>query len=84
MRLFEVETGNYVREMSEVSESVWKVVFRREVCAVMCKRAGKTVVEIWSFRPREGDSGSKRAERVEEKGEEVLGTANGSITEVME
>ncbi|EIM80293.1 WD40 repeat-like protein [Stereum hirsutum FP-91666 SS1] len=84
VRLFEVETGNYVREMSEVSESVWKVVFRREVCAVMCKRAGKTVVEIWSFRPREGDSGSKRAERVKEKGEEVLGTANGSITEVME
>ncbi|KAI0784012.1 hypothetical protein C8Q75DRAFT_406484 [Abortiporus biennis] len=40
----------YVREMSEVSESVWKVGFRRDVCAIVTKRAGKTVMEIWSFR----------------------------------
>lgn len=41
----------YVRELSEPSESVWKVVCTRETCAVMCKRGGKTVMEIWSFRP---------------------------------
>jgi F-box and WD-40 domain protein CDC4 len=52
LRLFEVATGNYVRELSEPSESVWKVVCRGDTCAVMCKRGGKTVVEIWSFRPR--------------------------------
>jgi WD40 repeat protein len=48
-RLFEMETGRYVRELSERSESVWKVVHRGDVCAVMCKRAGKTVMEIWNF-----------------------------------
>jgi len=52
VRLFETATGNYVREMCEPSEIVWKTVFRREVFAVMCKRAGKTAVEIWSFTPR--------------------------------
>ncbi|GJE89631.1 WD40 repeat-like protein [Phanerochaete sordida] len=41
----------YVREMSEPCESVWKVAYTAHTCAVMCKRAGKTQVEIWSFRP---------------------------------
>ncbi|TFK75057.1 WD40 repeat-like protein [Pluteus cervinus] len=51
VRLFEMETGNYVRELSEGSECVWKVAFGKESCAVMCKRGGKTVMEIWSMRP---------------------------------
>ncbi|KAF7309529.1 hypothetical protein MIND_00323700 [Mycena indigotica] len=77
VRLWEVRTGAYVRELTNVSESVWKVCFgggREEteeellrdmnvqqafdahdgggdVIAIMCKRAGKSVMEIWSFRP---------------------------------
>ncbi|KAH9989898.1 WD40-repeat-containing domain protein [Russula compacta] len=53
VRLFDVDSGAYVRDVTAPSETVWKVVFRREVCAIMCRRAGKTIVEIWSFRPRE-------------------------------
>ncbi|KAI0057365.1 WD40 repeat-like protein [Artomyces pyxidatus] len=53
VRLFEAATGNYVRELSDHSDTVWKVVFRREGCAVLCRRLGKTTVELWSFRPRE-------------------------------
>lgn len=41
----------YVREMSEACESVWKVAYTDQTCAVMCKRGGMTQVEIWSFRP---------------------------------
>ncbi|KZT25335.1 WD40 repeat-like protein [Neolentinus lepideus HHB14362 ss-1] len=55
VRLFEMKTGKPIRELSEPCESVWKVAFRKDVCAIMCKRAGKTVMEFWSFRPREGD-----------------------------
>ncbi|OSX61347.1 hypothetical protein POSPLADRAFT_1182469 [Postia placenta MAD-698-R-SB12] len=46
-------TGEYVpvRDLSESSDSVWKVAYMRETCVVMCKRAGKTVLEIWSFKP---------------------------------
>lgn len=43
----------YVRELTEPTESVWKVAFTRETCAVMSKRGGKTVMEIWSFRPED-------------------------------
>ena len=56
VRLFDVGSGAYVRDITSPSETVWKVVFRREVCAIMCRRAGKTTVEIWSFRPREDNS----------------------------
>ncbi|KAH9947992.1 WD40 repeat-like protein [Amylocystis lapponica] len=58
VRLFQFEprTGKceYVRELSEPSENVWKVVYTRETCVVTCRRAGKTMVEIWSFKPPEG------------------------------
>ena len=53
VRLFETKTGNYVRELTEPCESVWKVVYRKDTCAIMCKRAGKTVMEIWSYKPKE-------------------------------
>lgn len=51
---FDQQSGlcHYVREISEPSESVWKVGFVRGTCAVMCRRAGKTVMEVWRFRPR--------------------------------
>ena len=49
VRLFETKTGNYVRELNEPGECVWKVAFVKCTCAIMCKRAGKTVVEIWSL-----------------------------------
>ena len=41
----------FVRDMCEPSESVWKVAYTRETCAILCKKAGKMVVEIWSFKP---------------------------------
>ncbi|KII86052.1 hypothetical protein PLICRDRAFT_56515 [Plicaturopsis crispa FD-325 SS-3] len=53
VRLFETATGNFVRDLSEPSESVWKVVWNRNTAAVTCKRAGKTVMEIWSFKPKD-------------------------------
>lgn len=65
-RLYETQTGNFVRELSEPSESVWKVAFVKDLCAVMCKRAEKTVVEIWSLRPTNGKK-SKRGHRTAER-----------------
>lgn len=53
-RLFGTQTGNYVREMSEVCESVWKVGWREDTVVVMGRRAGKTVVEVWDYGARGG------------------------------
>ena len=51
VRLYEVQTGNYVRDVSEGGEGIWRVVVGWGVCVVVCKRGGKSVVEIWSMRP---------------------------------
>ncbi|KAH7915249.1 WD40 repeat-like protein [Hygrophoropsis aurantiaca] len=53
VRLYETHSGTYVRDLSEPCESVWKVACKGGTCAIMCKRAGKTVMEIWTFKPRE-------------------------------
>ena len=49
VKLYETDTGKYVRELNEPGECVWKVAFMKHTCAIMCKRGGKTVVEIWSM-----------------------------------
>ncbi|KAJ7623604.1 WD40-repeat-containing domain protein [Roridomyces roridus] len=72
VRLWEIKTGAYVRELSEAGESVWKVCFGGgteaaenfaaapsghdgggDVIAIMCKRGGKSVIEVWSQRPKD-------------------------------
>ncbi|KAF8625386.1 hypothetical protein AX15_005407 [Amanita polypyramis BW_CC] len=53
VRLFEMQTGNHIRELSDPSESVWKVAYGKETYVVMCKRAGHSVMEIWSTGPKE-------------------------------
>lgn len=55
VRLYDARTAEYVRELTAPSEAVWKVAHKNDKFVVMCKRAGKTVMEIWSFRPSEGD-----------------------------
>lgn len=51
VKLFEVGTGLLVRELTEPCEAVWRVMFRRDKCVIMCKRGGRTVIEILSFKP---------------------------------
>ncbi|KAF8810501.1 WD40 repeat-like protein [Phlegmacium glaucopus] len=63
VKVFETQTGNFVRELGEPGECIWKVAFMKYTCAVMCKRAGKTVVEIWSLL---GNGKGGRRQRFEE------------------
>ena len=71
VKLWELASGRWVRDLSDVSTSVWKVgcVWGQGCVAVMCRREGKTVVEVWSMRPR----GKKVVDggKVEGKGKEV-------------
>lgn len=55
VRLYDARTGEFVRDLTSPAEAVWKVAHKFDKCVVMCKRAGKTVMEIWSFRPSEED-----------------------------
>lgn len=64
VRLWETETGRYVRELTEGGECVWRVGFTGgneegagvgNTCAIVRRKSGKTMVEVWSFRPEEGE-----------------------------
>jgi len=52
-RIYETATGNYIRDLTDLSETVWKVAYLKDTCAIMCKRAGRTIVEIWNMRPKD-------------------------------
>ncbi|XP_006461581.1 hypothetical protein AGABI2DRAFT_151268 [Agaricus bisporus var. bisporus H97] len=52
VRLYDTKTGNYIRDFTDVSDTVWKVAYLKDTCAIMCRRAGKTAVEIWSMKPK--------------------------------
>ena len=82
VRVFDARTGAYIRELVARGEGVWKVVLNRETCAVMCKRAGKTVVEIWSMHPRHCKASARAVlgseEAKAERGTEDEGVASAS------
>ncbi|KAJ9102357.1 hypothetical protein QFC21_002757 [Naganishia friedmannii] len=53
VKLWDVKTGHFIRELSKPCEAVWRVTFRDDKCAILCKRHGKTVLEVLSFVPEE-------------------------------
>jgi len=46
-------TGLLVRELSEPCGAVWRVVFRDDKCVTLCRRDGKTLMDVRTFRPSE-------------------------------
>lgn len=57
VRLYEVESGRYVRDVGYGGESIWRVVVGWGTCVVVVRRGGKSVVDIWSMRA--GDGGGR-------------------------
>jgi F-box and WD-40 domain protein CDC4 len=55
VKLWDVKTGNFIRELSRPSESVWRINFQDDKCAILCQRGGKTVMELITFNPDEVD-----------------------------
>ncbi|KAJ9125733.1 hypothetical protein QFC24_002517 [Naganishia onofrii] len=53
VKLWDVKTGHFIRELSKPCEAVWRVTFRDDKCAILCKRHGKTVLEVLSFVPED-------------------------------
>ncbi|CAE6474104.1 unnamed protein product [Rhizoctonia solani] len=51
VKLYDMKTGQYIREMTAPCEAVWRVSFRDDRCVIMCRRSGRTVMEIWTYRP---------------------------------
>ncbi|KAK4915981.1 hypothetical protein LTR66_017049, partial [Elasticomyces elasticus] len=55
VKVWDLARGNLVRELGAPAEAVWRVVFEEEKAVVLASRAGKTVMEVWSFAPPEDE-----------------------------
>lgn len=51
VKVWDLATGRLVRELGAPAEAVWRVVFEEEKAVVLASRAGRTVMEVWSFAP---------------------------------
>lgn len=48
VKLWDLRTGAFIRELSKPCEVVWRIAFKDDKCVVLCKRGGKTVMEVRS------------------------------------
>ena len=51
VKVWDLATGRLMRELGAPAEAVWRVVFEEEKAVVLASRAGRTVMEVWSFAP---------------------------------
>ncbi|KAL1588611.1 hypothetical protein WHR41_02647 [Cladosporium halotolerans] len=51
VKVWDLASGRLVRELGSPAEAVWRVVFEEEKAVVLASRAGRTVMEVWSFAP---------------------------------
>jgi hypothetical protein len=53
MKIWDLHTGSYIRDMTTPADSVWRVGFSEERAVVMSSRSGHTSMEVFSFEPAE-------------------------------
>ncbi|OJJ32338.1 hypothetical protein ASPWEDRAFT_53972 [Aspergillus wentii DTO 134E9] len=56
VKVWSLQTGQLLRELSSPAEAVWRVAFEEEKAVIMASRAGRTVMEVWTFSPPPEDS----------------------------
>ncbi|ORY88080.1 hypothetical protein BCR35DRAFT_313089 [Leucosporidium creatinivorum] len=57
IKLWDFKTGVFIRELAEPCDAVWRVTFRDDKHVVLCRREGKTLMDVRTFRPSETDLG---------------------------
>jgi F-box and WD-40 domain protein CDC4 len=55
VKVWSLQTGQLLRELSTPAESVWRVAFEDEKAVILANRSGRTVMEVWTFSPPEDD-----------------------------
>jgi F-box and WD-40 domain protein CDC4 len=46
VKIWDLRTGQQVRELSQPAEAVWRVAFEEEKAVIMATRGGRTVMEV--------------------------------------
>jgi len=53
VKLWSLEDGSYIRDLIEPCDAVWRVGMKGDRLVVLCQRGGRTIMEVWSFRPED-------------------------------
>lgn len=56
MRLWDIMQGRLVRQFMDAKvdgDAVWRVAFTEDKCVVLCKRDGRTVMDVIGFSPQD-------------------------------
>jgi F-box and WD-40 domain protein CDC4 len=48
VKVWDLKTGQLVRELTAPADAVWRVAFEEEKCVVMASRSGRTIMEVRS------------------------------------
>ena len=51
VKLWDAQSGRYIRTLCEPCEAIWCVRFMDDICVVLGKRHGRCAVDVVSFRP---------------------------------
>lgn len=54
VKLWDLRTGKFIRELTRPCDAVWRVSFKDDKCVILLRRGGKTVLEVLSFKPLNG------------------------------
>ncbi|KAL7420179.1 hypothetical protein Q5752_005145 [Cryptotrichosporon argae] len=55
VKLWDIHSGAFIRELVRPCDAVWRIVSRGDLCAVLCQRAGRIVLDLLDFRPDDQD-----------------------------
>lgn len=58
VKLWDTRTGTFIRELTRPGDAVWRIGCRDDRVIILCQRAGRTVLEVLTFKP--GDMVGKR------------------------
>lgn len=53
MKLWDIRTGMFIRELTKPCTSVWRIACRDDRVIILAQRGSKTVLEVLTFRSGE-------------------------------
>jgi F-box and WD-40 domain protein CDC4 len=46
VKVWDLKSGQLVRELSSPADAVWRVAFEEEKCVIMASRSNRTIMEV--------------------------------------
>ncbi|GAA5849802.1 hypothetical protein JCM8547_000567 [Rhodosporidiobolus lusitaniae] len=53
IKLWDFQTGQYIRDLAEPSDAVWRVTVRNDKVVTLCRKQDRTLMSVSTFRPSE-------------------------------